>query len=118
MIVQEGATKCLRCRELCTVVPIESATAMENLLKVVLDNVADGTIVEVDYWPDGQVRFSQRPFSTIRPTGPWPDVLLYYFSCPDCGQMFELSVESFHGFGGSWSPWPVASRDAGSPGEI
>lgn len=80
---------------------------MENVLMVVRDNLADGTIVEVDQWPLGKVRFAQPPFLAIQPAGPWPDVLLYFFSCTVCAQTFQLSVDTFHGFGGSWSPCAV-----------
>lgn len=62
---------------------------MENLLKVVRDNLADGTIVEIDQWPLGKVRFAQPSFLTIQPAGPWPDVLLFYFSYTVCAQTFQ-----------------------------
>lgn len=101
---------CSRCADLLSTVSIESPTAVENILKVVRDSLADGTIVEVEQWPPGKVRFAQPPFLTIQPAGPWPDLLLFFFSCTACGRTFRLSVETYHGSGGSWSPCPVTER--------
>ena len=35
--------------------------------------------------------------------GPWPDLILSKFRCLGCEREFELSVETYHGAGGSWS---------------
>lgn len=35
--------------------------------------------------------------------GPWPDYVAAYFK-NDQGQHYKLTVETYHGAGGSWSP--------------
>ena|SRR5712691_3165507 len=33
----------------------------------------------------------------------WPDdVIAHVFECPNCGQRFQLSVDTYHGAGGAW----------------
>jgi len=98
-------TMCSRCLDLRTTVQIKSPADMTNTLKVIRDNLQDTTLVEVDYWPEGQIKLDRPSFMSIPPRGPWPDYLEYYFSCPTCGQLYRLSVEAFHGIGGTWSAW-------------
>jgi len=35
---------------------------------------------------------------------PWPDdIIRHMFKCTDCGRVFTLGVETYHGSGGEWS---------------
>jgi hypothetical protein len=103
-------SSCAQCEELRTTVPITSAATLENVLRVVRDNLGDGTIVEEAYWPAGQAKLSQPAFASISPSGPWPDYLEYYFSCANCARLYRLSAETYRGFGGSWSICEGGSR--------
>lgn len=44
------------------------------------------------------------PLDSIHLEGkPWPgDHIKHIFSCTQCGLMFQLSVETYHGAGGEW----------------
>lgn len=44
----------------------------------------------------------QPNFDAIEPSGPYPDAMDYYFDCPSCGAVFELTAETYHGSGGKW----------------
>jgi hypothetical protein len=102
---QMNANACSKCEELRTTISIGSAAELTNVLKVVRANVEDGTLVEAAYWPQGQIKVSRPSFMSIPVSGPWPDFVEYYFSCTACGQLYRLSVETYHGAGGQWSPW-------------
>jgi hypothetical protein len=39
-------------------------------------------------------------YSELVSSGKWDDVLLYHFRYNTCGQLFELSAETYHGAGG------------------
>lgn len=98
-------TACSRCLDLRTTVQIGSATDMTKVLKVVRDNLHDGTLVEAAYWPAGQIKIDRPSLTSIPIDGPWPDYFEHYFSCTTCRQLYRLSAEAFHGMGGTWSPW-------------
>ena len=103
-------SKCAKCQELDTTITIDGPSMLENVLKVVRDNMHDGTIVESTFWPKAQIRLNQPPFLSIPDTAPWPDVFEYYFECSNCGQLYRLAVETYHGSGGSWSPFEPTTR--------
>lgn len=94
------ATGCERCAHLCQQFAIRAPSDLEHALRVVRDNLADGTIREMI--PD-PARASPS-FASIAPQGPWDDVLDFTFRCPGCGQRFSLTAETFHGSGGEWRP--------------
>jgi hypothetical protein len=48
-----------------------------------------------------------RPFDALQAAEPLPDLLHYYFSCPDCRRIFALLCDTFAAAGGQW--W-VAGR--------
>lgn len=48
------------------------------------------------------VAIAQPDFTALEATGPYPDTLHYYFECPKCACMFELTAETYHGSGGRW----------------
>jgi hypothetical protein len=95
---------CQRCIDVNATVQVGSRSDLEKVLKVVRDNLQDGTIVESTYWPPGQIQMNRPAFLSIPVSGPWPDYLEYYFACSACGQIYRLVVEAYRGFGGSWAP--------------
>ncbi len=97
-------TGCDHCREVCQEYKIGLPKDLEKTIKVIRDNLADETIVESDFWPDGILKAQSDNFSELNPKGPWQDSLLYFFGCPKCNQIFQLSAETYHGAGGSWKP--------------
>jgi len=78
---------------------------LKNIIEMIRANLANKVIVEEDYWPTGQLCFSQPSFSSLPADGPWPDYFEYYFRCVSCGSLFRLVVETYHGTGGKWEPW-------------
>ena len=97
-------TQCENCNELSQRYEIGRPGQLSKAIRVVRDNLADGTIVESAYWPEGVLKLDQSDFSSLNETGPWADGFDYYFECSVCGQKFRLSAETYHGSGGAWEP--------------
>ncbi len=95
---------CSRCAELDTTVTIDGPASLVQVLKVIRDNLADGTLKPSTYWPPGQIALDLPPFGELAIDGPWPDYLEYYFACATCDRVYRLAVDTFHGRGGSWKP--------------
>ena len=84
---------------------ITSPNDFKKTVRVVKDYLIDGTIVESGYWPKGTMKICDTPFSQVTGKGVYTeDIYIYYFECPICHQVFELSCETYHGAGGSWNP--------------
>lgn len=97
--------KCNHCLEVNTEVEIKSPRDFDKALKVIRGNLEDGTIIESDYWPEGQLRICSTPFSEIKTKGPYQeDIFIYYFECPECRKLFNLGCNTYHGSGGKWKP--------------
>ena len=43
------------------------------------------------------------PFFSLERGQSLPDYLSYAFSCTDCGKAYELTCETYHGTGDTWS---------------
>ena len=95
---------CKHCIKVCQVFKISLPADLKNAIRVVQANISDGTIIESDFWPDQHPKTSTELFSKVQVEGPWDDVLIYYFECPKCKQLFRLGAETYHGSGGSWKP--------------
>ena len=91
---------CLHCVGLRQRFKIRSPGELEKAIRVVRDNVSDGTIIEIP----SRSGHASIPFSALNSKGPWDDVVGYAFRCASCGQLFYLSAETYHGSGGEWSP--------------
>lgn len=96
--------RCENCEELSQRYEIKRSAQLSKAIRVVRDNLADGTIVESTYWPEGILKLDQSDFSSLHETGPWDDVFAYYFECSSCRQKFCLGAETYHGSGGAWEP--------------
>ena len=95
---------CKHCKEICQVYKISQPSNLKKAIRVIRDNIGDGTIIGSDFWPDQYLKTSTEPFSQIQDEGPLDDVLIYYFECTKCKQLFKLCAETYHGNGGSWGP--------------
>jgi hypothetical protein len=95
---------CEHCKEVCQNYRINFPSDLKQAIRVVQDNIADGTIIESGFWPDQYMKTTNTPFSEIQSKGPWDDLLIYYFECLRCKQLFKLSAETYHGSAGSWEP--------------
>src|SRR5579864_4301436 len=100
-----SANECSLCRDLRTTLPIERPANLTNVLRVIPDNLSDGTLVEAPYAAGGPGG-SRPDFKAIPVDGPWPDYIEHDFSCAACGQAFRLRAETYHGAGGAWTPHP------------
>jgi len=89
---------CPSCKDLNTEFQIKFPSDLKKAIAVTRDNLADGTISNVTKGGDC------KPFEELVSSGKWDDVLLYRFQCNTCGQLFELSAETYHGSGGWWKP--------------
>ena len=91
-------TVCNSCKDLNASFQIKLPSDLRQTIAVTRDNLADGTISDVTTGGDC------KPFDELVSSGKLDDVLLYHFKCNTCGQMFELSAETYHGAGGWWKP--------------
>lgn len=88
---------CARCDDLCQEVPIRTLGELEEVVRVARANLEDGTIVEIT---NGE---EPMPLPTLTRNAPMPDIIRTEFKCMECGEVFLLRCESYHGGGGSWS---------------
>lgn len=93
---------CTRCEDLNQTVTIERPSDLEQVLRVIRDNLADGTLVSIA--PETPSMIAMQPIEHVALAGPWPDLLHYVLTCKACGQRFELDAETYRGSGGSWRP--------------
>jgi hypothetical protein len=101
---------CVRCNDLMQTVQVQSPGDLEMVLRVVQANLRDGTIAPE---PLPTSLLAPADVATLPLQGPWPDVIRAAFRCTQCGERFELSVETYHGAGGRWQPrtlLPTPSR--------
>lgn len=94
--------QCNHCKEINRIFRIETPGDLKKAIKVIADNLADGTIVEDS--PDIG-KSSLASFADLAKGEHWDDIVEYYFKCPKCEQKFSLCAETYHGGGGSWSPY-------------
>src|SRR5689334_23967995 len=88
---------CPRCDDLCQEVPIRTPSELEKVVRLARANLEDGTIVEITSGEEPTLlSFSMR-------NGLLPDIIQCEFRCIECGEVFFLRCESYHGSGASWS---------------
>ena len=91
---------CLRCQHLQPRIEIDVPEDLTKVIGVVRASVNDGTLEEVNQNP----LILADPFVAIRDEGPWDDIVSHEFRCRGCGAHFHLSVDTYHGAGGEWTP--------------
>jgi hypothetical protein len=90
--------RCTRCADLQATVDIRLPGDLTNVIRNVQAHMRGGTLEEL---PSGLP--STPPFETLNGHGPWDDLVGHRFRCRFCGGEFNLSVNTYHGSGGSWS---------------
>jgi len=80
-------------------VSIGSPQDLVGVLRQLRDLVASGALVQMN---KSGTDFPSVLLADVSDDGPWPDFLDMHFSSP-AGRRYRLSVETFHGTGGSWS---------------
>ena len=97
---------CKRCEDLNQVFRIRHPRDLDQAIRVILDNLDDGTIVEDPSVERVGARFEASPetLGAFAEAEAWPDHVEYYFRCASCGQSFRLECERYHGSGGEWAP--------------
>jgi len=92
---------CDRCQELSVDYRIASPSDLRSAIRIVGESVADGTLREIH---GDSVPYSQAPFGDLVNGANWDDLVTYAFECCQCGQVFHLDAETYHGSGGFWRP--------------
>lgn len=75
---------------------IRSPNDLKSCLLKASELVNSGTLEYLGkgYWGDS--------FSCIRHGGSWGDFVTNFFKCSNCGQLFHLHAETYHGSGGAF----------------
>ena len=71
-----------------------------QVLRELKQSVAEGAIRQVDFARStlsGKIQIEDVPNE-----GPWPDYIEMYFEDTDSQDIYRLTVETYHGTGGSW----------------
>lgn len=110
--------ECPACADLREDVSIGGVRQLHKAHRVVMANIADGTIREVkspslparrailqkltgvDASPDPP----QTGFASLLDDDTWPDLVQHFFRCNQCDLLFQFFVNTYHGSGGKWSP--------------
>jgi hypothetical protein len=74
---------------------------LERILGTVKEAVATGHL-KYNAFESSRVVIGQPDFGELEASGPYPDAMDYYFDCPACGAVYELTAETYHGSGGTW----------------
>jgi hypothetical protein len=91
---------CEKCKDLCVRFDIRHPYQLKQSIKIVRENIEDGTISEIK----SKNRISAVTFSELSAGEPWDDIVIYKFRCNSCREKFLLHAETFHGSGGCWEP--------------
>jgi hypothetical protein len=81
-------------------VSVGSPQDLVDVLRRLRELVASGALVQMN---KSGTDFPSAPLADVGDDGPWPDFLDMRFTSP-AGRCYRLSVETFHGTGGSWTP--------------
>lgn len=98
----EETAECAECVDLRLEFQIRTPADLSKAIRIAKANLSDGTLEEL--LPATQWVWDQPPLGSLSVEGPWPDVISYTLRCRACRQRFNLSAETYHGCGGSWSP--------------
>jgi hypothetical protein len=98
----ECSSMCETCESYDVTIHIHSPAQLRNVLKKLRQAVMKNEL-HYNHQESQRVLSAQVSFMSLNLSGQYPDVLCYYFSCPRCGNSFALSVETYHGRGGSWT---------------
>ncbi|MEW6643054.1 MAG: hypothetical protein AB1586_21295 [Pseudomonadota bacterium] len=77
---------------------ISSRDMFTSVLREVKRCIADGSLRQVK---PAAAPFARDDVTSVPDEGPWPDYVEAYFE-DRSGQRYKLTVETYHGAGGSW----------------
>jgi hypothetical protein len=89
---------CERCRGISTR-RIGFPAELTEAIRYCKELFASGAFRMSSYWPERTPRLTATDWTELSETGPWEDILQYYFECPSCGQIFLLHADTYHGAG-------------------
>jgi len=93
---------CDLCEAFDTEIAIHGPAQLRRIAKKLQDAVRSGVFHATTPEPS-DILGAQTPFSELVLDGVLPDHIDYDFRCNRCGATFSLSVETYHGQGGTWS---------------
>ena len=93
---------CKDCEDLSVEYQIASPSDLRQAIAVVRDSIEARTIQETPSRPNAYG--GNASFQDIVHGGAWDDFVCFEFQCTQCGQLFQLSAETYHGSGGAWRP--------------
>lgn len=79
---------------------IRSPAELRALVVKLKQAVASGEMQQ--YWPTNAPFATETEVSDMDESGPWPDVIEWYFLSTTNKNHYRLSVETYHGQGGRW----------------
>ncbi len=91
---------CSNCEQIGIEAKINFPSALQNVLKGLFQLISENKITENGF-ESSRALIGQPKFSEIKAEGPYPDVMDYFFDCNNCKNVFELTVETYHGAGGT-----------------
>jgi hypothetical protein len=80
-------------------IQIESPQQLTTVLRQVKAALADGSLRQ---FTPADATLALDDLNAVSDNGPWPDYIEAYFSNPSTGERYKLTVETYHGAGGSW----------------
>ncbi|MDH3609613.1 MAG: hypothetical protein OEQ24_10285 [Gammaproteobacteria bacterium] len=95
-------TVCDNCEEYDIEIKIHSPEQLRRIIKKVKDAL-DSNKLSYNSFESDRANIGQVSFIELDINGSFPDVIRYYFDCENCGNVFGLMVETYHGQGGKWS---------------
>jgi hypothetical protein len=78
---------------------IRSPQQLTSLLRRIKQSLSDGSLCQ--YRVD-DTALATADLSLVSDEGPWPDYLEAFFANSETGERYKLTVETYHGAGGSW----------------
>ena len=94
---------CSQCQHMADVSLAATPSQLSQLIRGAQAELRNGVLRALSEPSDHGPRIETLPVE-----GPWPDILAYALECTACGQVFELSADTYHG-GGGWAPRRVTS---------
>jgi hypothetical protein len=79
---------------------IESPHQLTTLLREIKSALAEGILEQ--FTPAAAAAVALDDLNAVKDTGPWPDYLEAYLRNPKTDVRYKLTVETYHGVGGSW----------------
>jgi len=81
---------------------IRTADELSTLIHDIKEGVANNILRQIR--PDPSPFATDLDIASIQDHGPWPDYLEMRFCISGSPIGFKLSVETYHGVGGTWAP--------------